>query len=377
MTGSTASGTSIAYGYDYAGQRVEVANGTSTTYYPETTYNMNGATSTKSIFANGTLAATIEDGTTTTVSYISNDNLGGSNVVTDASGAIVETLDYYPYGGIRIDNKTGSTNIDRKYIGQQYDAATQLSYLNARYYNGTQGQFISQDPMFLGNQSEQNLSDPQSLNAYGYSDDNPIVKSDPNGLQVAFGLDDLAAYAILTSPIWVPVVYNGVNAMSTAAVSQFAKWNDPWANSNSRQIQVPNINSGDATGGPGNNQNPQPGWKTVGKVLALTLSAGCELTNCLSWGSNNNSNSTPSINLSVGTSNGNSGSLYWTQPPSSNSTIRSAAPTIGPANGSTSQGGSSGLSQQQIQNLQSQINSIKNEINQIESEINAAQGSKK
>jgi hypothetical protein len=51
--------------------------------------------------------------------------------------------------------------------------------LNARYYNGVQGQFISEDPVFLGGQ--QNLQDPQSLNAYSYSEDNPIIKEDPTG----------------------------------------------------------------------------------------------------------------------------------------------------------------------------------------------------
>jgi hypothetical protein len=35
--------------------------------------------------------------------------------------------------------------------------------LNARYYNGAQGQFTSEDPVFWG---QQNLGDPQSLNAY-------------------------------------------------------------------------------------------------------------------------------------------------------------------------------------------------------------------
>jgi RHS repeat-associated protein len=67
------------------------------------------------------------------------------------------------------------------YIGQMYDAATSLDYLNARYYNGSQGQFISEDPMFWGVPSRQNISDPQSLNAYSYSGDNPIIKSDPTG----------------------------------------------------------------------------------------------------------------------------------------------------------------------------------------------------
>jgi len=113
--------------------------------------------------------------------------------VTNASGTVVETLDYYPYGGIRIDNSSSGVNEARKYIGQQYDAATQLSYLQSRYYSGAQGQFISQDPVFLalGNPYQLQqlgvedqsalLTNPQSLNAYGYSNDNPITNKDPNG----------------------------------------------------------------------------------------------------------------------------------------------------------------------------------------------------
>ena len=37
------------------------------------------------------------------------------------------------------------------------------------------------NPVFLGNPSQQNLKDPQSLDAYSYSDDNPIIKQDPTG----------------------------------------------------------------------------------------------------------------------------------------------------------------------------------------------------
>jgi hypothetical protein len=46
------------------------------------------------------------------------------------------------------------------------------------------GQFTSEDPVFLGNPSQQNLQDPQSLNAYSYAEDSPVVKKDPNGKQV-------------------------------------------------------------------------------------------------------------------------------------------------------------------------------------------------
>ena len=59
------------------------------------------------------------------------------------------------------------------------------AFLNARYYNSAQGQFLSEDPVFLGNPKQQNLTDPQSLNTYSYSNDNPITKEDPSGKYVA------------------------------------------------------------------------------------------------------------------------------------------------------------------------------------------------
>jgi RHS repeat-associated protein len=31
-------------------------------------------------------------------------------------------------------------------IGEEYDSETEFSYLNARYYQGSRGQFMSQDP---------------------------------------------------------------------------------------------------------------------------------------------------------------------------------------------------------------------------------------
>jgi RHS repeat-associated protein len=121
------------------------------------------------------------------------DHLGSTNVVTDASGTVAQLLDYYPYGATRVSSNTYPTNEKRQYIGQFSDAQTNLNYLNARYYDGSRGQFLSQDPTFLamGNSqqleqlSNQNLqrflADPQQVNSYSYASDNPVVKKDPNG----------------------------------------------------------------------------------------------------------------------------------------------------------------------------------------------------
>jgi RHS repeat-associated protein len=53
--------------------------------------------------------------------------------------------------------------------------------MQARYQNSSRGQFISEDPVFLGDPRQQVLTDPQSQNSYSYANDNPITKSDPSG----------------------------------------------------------------------------------------------------------------------------------------------------------------------------------------------------
>jgi RHS repeat-associated protein len=126
-------------------------------------------------------------------------------VVTDSTGAIIETADYYPYGSIRLD--TGSFKEQRKYIGQEYDNETSLSYLNARYYDGNRGQFISQDPVFLNPEGQGKeiftafLTDPQTQNSYSYARDNPITLKDPDGKWTK-GQVEGVNYLYDNSPAW-------------------------------------------------------------------------------------------------------------------------------------------------------------------------------
>ena len=112
------------------------------------------------------------------MTYIHTDHLGGTNVVTDANGAIVQTLDYYPYGSQRI--ATGSFDEQRRFTGHEYDAESDLTYANARYYGHNAGEWLSQDPASRDN-LEQFLNDPQQLNGYAYSRNNPIRFLDVSG----------------------------------------------------------------------------------------------------------------------------------------------------------------------------------------------------
>src|SRR5262249_40997350 len=92
-----------------------------------------------------------------TSNYSFPDNQNSMTVVTDSTSNIQQTSDYYPYGSSRIS--TGSNAQQRKYIGQFSDSSG-LNYLNARYLQPSQGQFISQDPMYLTDPKSQMLSDP-------------------------------------------------------------------------------------------------------------------------------------------------------------------------------------------------------------------------
>jgi RHS repeat-associated protein len=63
---------------------------------------------------------------------------------------VAQWFDYAPYGSVLATTNTGATVAARGYIGQFSDQSG-LSYLNARYYEGSRGQFLSEDPTFLGN----------------------------------------------------------------------------------------------------------------------------------------------------------------------------------------------------------------------------------
>lgn len=193
LSTSTVSGTTRIYSYDENDSRARIDDGTTVYHYPNPLYQTDSVSAlpTKHILLNGKDIATIEGATGSgTVTFRYPDHLGSTNVATDNTNTVLQTIDYYPYGSRRINSGTDVSQ--REYIGQFFDEGPGLSYLNARYYNGMQGQFISQDPVFLG--TSQNLQDPQSLNSYSYANDSPISKSDPSGKVWWYGFYDWRGY---------------------------------------------------------------------------------------------------------------------------------------------------------------------------------------
>jgi RHS repeat-associated protein len=66
-----------------------------------------------------------------------------SRVAGPRNGAEPQSKDSYPYGSTRISQTTGGFNEQKQYIGQYEGPETNLRYLQARYYDGSKGEFLS------------------------------------------------------------------------------------------------------------------------------------------------------------------------------------------------------------------------------------------
>jgi RHS repeat-associated protein len=113
-----------------------------------------------------------------TVQYYHSDSIGSVRAITDATGGVVDRLDYLPFGERW---NPGTTNERREFAGRQFDLETGLDYFGARYYAGSTGRFTSVDP--LG--SSGRMTNPQTFNRYAYALNNPLRHIDPWGLEVS------------------------------------------------------------------------------------------------------------------------------------------------------------------------------------------------
>jgi RHS repeat-associated protein len=137
--------------------------------------------------------------------WLVTDQLGTPRMIADKSGSLgsVKRHDYLPFGeelsaglGGRTTAQgyTGDT-VRQKFTSKERDNETGLDYFIARYYSSTQGRFTSPDE-FSGGPDElysfvddasanptfyADLTNPQSLNKYQYSYNNPLRYVDPDG----------------------------------------------------------------------------------------------------------------------------------------------------------------------------------------------------
>ena len=127
-------------------------------------------TVTKYYYADGKRVARREGGM---VYYLHGDHLGSTSLATDAGGAKVSRVLYYPYGTERYSEGTLPT--DFGFTGQRRDGSTRLVFMHARYYHARLGRFISADSIVP------EPGNPQSFNRYSYVLGNPLRYTDPTG----------------------------------------------------------------------------------------------------------------------------------------------------------------------------------------------------
>ena len=180
-----------AYFYDADGNRVKKCTSiavftcqsspTGTLYWrgaggdPYVESSLGGTNQEEYIFFNGKRIAR-RDVSGSVVHYYFSDHLGTHDLITDALGTMPpqKESDYFPYGGeIPI---SGSDPNHYKFTGKERDSESGLDNFGARHDASSLGRFMSADP--VGGHSE----NPQTLNRYAYVGNNPLIFTDPTGL---------------------------------------------------------------------------------------------------------------------------------------------------------------------------------------------------
>jgi RHS repeat-associated protein len=155
---------------------------------------VNGAWSKDYIYLGGQLLAT--ESSTLGTRYHFSDHLGTPRLVVNDAGGIICNHDYYPFGQERTVCNDGETH---KFTGQERDAESTTDYFRARQYAYSLGRFLqpdeftggpvdafsANDPLPPGPLPYADITNPQSLNKYAYTYNNPLNYVDPDGHDAA------------------------------------------------------------------------------------------------------------------------------------------------------------------------------------------------
>jgi RHS repeat-associated protein len=204
--------------YDYTGRRVKKSAPTGITYFPFNGYEIDPS---------GTVIKYIRVGVETLAEnrggakrFYHNDHLGGVNIITDIFAGIDQLNEYDPWG--KVSRSEGTAVPKHGFNGKELDPESGLYYYGGRYYDPDLARFISPDPFV------QEPGNPQNLNRYSYTLNNPQNYIDPSG----YFFDKIfkaifKAFKSLwefTKSAWKAVISNPIGRIVLAAVAAIATY---------------------------------------------------------------------------------------------------------------------------------------------------------
>jgi RHS repeat-associated protein len=137
---------SATYVYDAYGRRArKTVSSVSTDYFRDLSGRVigewNGSAWTASYVYLGSLLAEYAQGTTY---FPFQDHLGSTRLVTNATGGIVDSIDYLPFG----EQIAGGSATSHKFTGDEHDAETlpSLEHTDFRQYSSALGRWTASDP---------------------------------------------------------------------------------------------------------------------------------------------------------------------------------------------------------------------------------------
>lgn len=177
----TLTGTIIAsYAYDDQGRRISKTVSGKTTNY----HYVNGIQVLYETDSSGNITAEFSyDSNGLPVMMTKNDqnyyyiynSIGEITALTDELGTTVATYVYDAWGNILSQSGKMATENPIRYKGYQYDEETNIYYLIARYYQASEGVFLTKDP------ESGDKEQPGTQNGYNYVTNNPIMLVDYDG----------------------------------------------------------------------------------------------------------------------------------------------------------------------------------------------------
>jgi RHS repeat-associated protein len=177
-TNQSSAGT---YTYDGNGLRVKKISGSITTVYVFSgskviaEYDNGTSPSREYVYSGGTLLAKIDSSGTV---YYHRDHLS-NRLVTSSTGAVLEQLGHFPFG----DTWYNASHDKLYFTTYERDAESNSDFAMARFYNSSVARFASPDP--VGSRALA-ITDPQFLNRFSYTKNDPINGVDPQGLFPCF-----------------------------------------------------------------------------------------------------------------------------------------------------------------------------------------------